>query len=363
MKAMQHPAPGTCEREAQKARLVDLWERTGDRALQRLAEGLPPIEGAVIATEQDRVDWLSTSLMETYKNTGEPAVFAFLHDLNRASFLLAIQGTLRRTHRNVDCQDVLQEVFLNIYRYPHRFLADRCDAFRNWGHRIVRNTLLKFLKHESRASQVMQLDDEVQQPEDPRARSPERAASEAESASLVNHAYVLYLNLYLLHFQRLSAKEQRALQMVEVEGVSYKDAAAALAIRLENLKMVIFRGRRKIFRGMERSLDRIGTPAAPVASSRSTRPVRDVDSNRQHASQQDSNQQDSGPVGASSRPEDRTGFVFGGRGSDRCGDPMASDAPMAFSPSKASEHAVLEPAPPLILRTTQDDPTPTIESR
>jgi hypothetical protein len=110
----------------------------------------------------------------------------------------------------------------------------------------------------------MQLDDEIQQPEDPRARSPERAACEAESASLVNHAYLLYLNLYLMHFQRLSAKEQRALQMVEVEGISYRDAAAALSIRLENLKMVIFRGRRKIYRGMERSLDRIGATTTPL---------------------------------------------------------------------------------------------------
>jgi hypothetical protein len=53
-----------------------------------------------------------------------------------------------------------------------------------------------------------------------------------------------------------------ALTMVEVDGVSYRDAAEALGIRLENLKMVIFRGRRKIFRGMEQSLGDIGASAA-----------------------------------------------------------------------------------------------------
>ncbi len=46
--------------------------------------------------------------------------------------------------------------------------------------------------------------------------------------------------------------------MVEVDGASYRDAAEALGLRLENLKMVIFRGRRKIFRGMEGSLAEIG---------------------------------------------------------------------------------------------------------
>ena len=103
-------------------------------------------------------------------------------------------------------------------------------------------------------ARFQEIDDEVLQPEDLRTRRPDRAAIEAESATTVDNAYLLYLQLYLLHFGKLSAKEQHALTMVEVDGVSYRDAAADLGIRLENLKMVIFRGRRKIFRGMQRSL-------------------------------------------------------------------------------------------------------------
>lgn len=239
-------------------RLLELWERTGDAALQRIANGRSPVDDAPLASDQDRADWTSTALMNTYKNTGDPAVFALLYELNRGAFLLAIQSRLHRGGVHVDAQDVLQEVFLNIYRYPHRFLADRADAFRNWGHRIVRNTLLKFLKSENRLAHLVTLDDEIVQPEDVRGRSPERVAVEAESATLVNHAFLLYLNLYLLHFQRLSAKERRALTLVEIDGASYKDAATDLGIRLENLKMVIFRGRRKIFRGMEQTLEQLG---------------------------------------------------------------------------------------------------------
>jgi RNA polymerase sigma factor (sigma-70 family) len=254
---MLHATQLAAERAVLRTRLLELWERTGDPALQRLAEGEPPRSGVSTATEQLRSDWLSTCLMETYKSTGDPAVFALLFELNRGAFMIAIQAQLRRSHHHVDAQDVLQEVFLNIYRYPHRFLSNEADAFRNWGHRIVRNTLLKFLKGQSRLSRFLDLDEEVLQPEDRHTRSPERVASEAESAATVNNAYFLYLNLYLLHFHKLSAKERRALTLVEVEGVSYKDAAADLGIRLENLKMVIFRGRRKIFRGMEQSLERL----------------------------------------------------------------------------------------------------------
>ncbi|MCA8974522.1 MAG: hypothetical protein KDC98_07355, partial [Planctomycetes bacterium] len=156
--------------------------------------------------------------MDNYKNTGEAAVFALLFELNSASFMQAIQSKLRRTFHRIDARDVLQEVFLNIYRYPHRFQPDRADAFRGWGHRIARNTLLKFLKGEGRLSHFHGLDEEQMQPEDPRIRRPDRVALEAESAGVVNCAYILYLQLYLMHFRRLSAREQRALSLVEVEG-------------------------------------------------------------------------------------------------------------------------------------------------
>ncbi len=238
---------------ALRARLRELWEHTGHQALQRLADGLPPNGGEVFDSPQERADWVSTTLMDAYKRTGDSATFALLFECNQAAFVIAIQGHLRRAHSHVDALDVLQEAFLNIYRYPHRFLPDRADAFRNWGHRIVRNTALKFLRGEGRLSRQQSLDEEFQC-EDQRARSPLRVASDHEGARIVDHAYVLYLTLYLLHFQRLSPREQRALTAVEVEGLHYRDIAAELDLRLENLKMVIFRGRQKIFRGMAETL-------------------------------------------------------------------------------------------------------------
>lgn len=261
-----------------RARLLELWERTGAPELGELAEHRTPRAGARMESEQDYTDWVSTCLMEAFKNTGDAVVFGLLFELNRGSFLHAIQSSLRRAYHHVDPQDVLQEVFLNIYRYPHRFHADKADAFRGWGHRIARNTLLKFLKGQVRLARFREIDEDALQPEDVRTRRPDRAASESESAAVVDQAYLLYLQLYLLHFRRLSAKEQLALTMVEVDGVSYRDAAAQLEIRLENLKMVIFRARRKIFRGMETSLvrfadaaareDAAGGPTQPTAANR-----------------------------------------------------------------------------------------------
>jgi RNA polymerase sigma factor (sigma-70 family) len=265
--AMLHANHTSVERAALQAQLIELWERTGRPELGLLAERSPPREGTSVDSDQDYLDWTSTCLMDCYKDTGDPQVFALLFELNRQSFLHAIQCNLRRSFHHVDPQDVLQEVFLNIYRYPHRFLADRPDAFRGWGHRIARNTLLKFLKGQSRLARFQTIDEDVWQPEDIRARQPDRAASEAERAVVVDFAYMIYLQLYMLHFGKLSAKEQQALTMVEIDGASYRDAADALGIRLENLKMVIFRGRRKIFRGMERSLAEFAASPEPTSSS------------------------------------------------------------------------------------------------
>ena len=251
---MLHVNHTSVDRVALFKRRLELWEPNGSPALEALAHGRSPHPGAAVDTAQQFIDWVSTSLMDCYKDSGDSAVFALLFELNRASFLYAIQCNLRRSFHHIDPQDVLQEVFLNIYRYPHRFLADKADAFRGWGHRIARNTLLKFLKGQSRLSRFQAIDEETMQPEDLRTRRPERAASEGESAVVVDRAYLIYLQLYMLHFARLSARERRALTIVEVDGRSYRDAAEELGIRLENLKMVIFRGRRKIFRGMERSL-------------------------------------------------------------------------------------------------------------
>ncbi len=269
---MDHATASPVEIGALKERLLILWEQTGDDSLRNLALGKSPFPGAILDTDQQFCDWTSTALMNCYRNTGESAVFALLFELNRSWFLQAITARLRRCGYHVDPQDVLQEVFLNIYRYPHRFHPDRADAFRGWGHRIARNTLLKFLKGQSRLAQFRELDEEVFQPEDLRLRRPDRAAIEAESAVVVNNAYLIYLQLYLLHFARLSSKERRALTLVEVDGVSYRDAAADLGIRLENLKMVIFRGRRKIFRGMAQSLLQF-EPDATNPSDQATRNV------------------------------------------------------------------------------------------
>jgi RNA polymerase sigma-70 factor (ECF subfamily) len=179
-----------------------------------------------------------------------------------------VASRLRRYRCRADALDVLQEVFFNIYRYPHRFNCERDDAFRVWTATIVRNTVLKHLRSLSRSGLGEVAIDELSEPGAAPAASlggePLRGVIEGESQSECTRVYLNYLYLYLCFYRMLSEREQRAIRLVEVDGLSYRDAARALGIKLENLKMVIFRARRKIHRSMRRVFEGLPPDLRPA---------------------------------------------------------------------------------------------------
>lgn len=216
----------------------------------RSVEGTEATEESSSAEETR--DLLHTRLMDLYRLHRSPGAFALLYDLNQRVFFCTIYARARRYGCLVDAADVLQEVFLNIYRYPDRFKSEKPAAFRNWAYTIIRNTLLKSLRAHARTSSAELGVEDLSERRDVRARSPLRSAIQAESQVETQRSFALCLHLYLAMFNRLSAKERRALELVEVEDRSYRETADLLGIKVENLKMVIFRARKKIFRAMHK---------------------------------------------------------------------------------------------------------------
>ena len=223
-----------------------------------------------LSPEQLR-DSVSTALMDGFrKNTGK-GTFGLLYELNAAQLLVQVAGRLRRYGSKADAGDVLQEVFFNVYRYPHRFDSSRDDAFRVWTAMIVRNTVLKHLRSRSTGGgnrREIPFEDLSDQPV-AHSETPLAGALQNEANIECSRTYVVYLQLYIKFYTMLSERERRALHLVEVDGVSYRQAATSLGIKLENLKMVIFRARKKIHRAMRRVFDglppdckpaRVGTP-------------------------------------------------------------------------------------------------------
>jgi len=211
-----------------------------------------------------RRDALSTQAMDLFRQFRSRAAFGLLYELNGHHLLQQVIGRLRRYQSHADPQDVLQEVFVNVYRYPQRFNAEREDAFRVWTATIVRNTVLKYLRSLSRNGRAEVPFDDLPEPSGGERGEPLRGAIESESENECGRVYLTYLHLYLRFYGMLSEREQRAIHLVEVDGLSYRAAAEQLGIKLENLKMVIFRARRKIHRSMRRVFEGLPPDLRPA---------------------------------------------------------------------------------------------------
>jgi RNA polymerase sigma factor (sigma-70 family) len=216
-----------------------------------------------------RRDAVSTRLMECFRLTRGRGCFGLLYELNSHHLLIQVAGRLRRYSSYADPRDVLQEVFFNVHRYPHRFNCEREDAFRVWSAMIVRNTVLKHLRSQSKGGRrIIPFEDLSDQPE-ARTTEPLHGVIEAESLAECSRVYLNYLHLYLRFYSMLSERERRALHMVEVANLSYRKAAWELGIKLENLKMVIFRSRRKIHRSMRRVFEGLPPDCRPARDPKS----------------------------------------------------------------------------------------------
>jgi RNA polymerase sigma factor (sigma-70 family) len=197
---------------------------------------------------------LASLLMEAFARSRNLECFALLYELCHRQILLVILKRLRFSHPGIDPKDVLQDVFLSIYRYPHRFRNEKESSFRNWSFSIVRNTLLKHMRSVPRAE--VDLDPIAEVVEDERAPAPDVVLAEDEETERASRMYALCLVAYRSVFEtELKEREKKALQYVEVKGLKYRRAAERLGVRLENLKMIVCRARKKLLRAMTEVLE------------------------------------------------------------------------------------------------------------
>lgn len=193
-------------------------------------------------------EWLATQIMDLYRRTGSREVFEVLVELTCDRLLQRVRARTRFLGAAVDPAELLQDAYINIYRYPDRFDAARPGAFRAWSSTIVDNAVRRHLRG-SRSGQHVQtrpIELLAQEPDDGRLQ-PETQAMAREAREVAGSALRVLLAFYLAAFQSLSDRERFVLQMVEVEGLRYAELAKVLHTRPEALKMVVFRARRRIF--------------------------------------------------------------------------------------------------------------------
>lgn len=197
-------------------------------------------------------DHLATALMDCFRRQGSSEAFEWLARLSYVSLLrrarLRVRGCDGGAAGRLDAHEVVQDTFVNIYRYPDRFDGTRSIAFRIWSGTILDNVVRRKLRSSRRNGVVaLRPGEQLEQQADPRETEPETQAIEHEARQSVALAYQLFLGLYLDAYLTLSERERFVLQMVEVKGLRYAELAGLVHLRPEALKMVVFRARRRIF--------------------------------------------------------------------------------------------------------------------
>lgn len=229
-----------------------------DRSLQRATALLddhgcaPVFSSAVEPTEfRERTAATATALMDLFRRTGEAEVFESLVELATPELLVRVRSRLRSLGGQFDPHEVLQDAIVNIFRYPDRFVASRPNAFAAWSATIVDNAIRRQLRRRTGGPTVALSPSEVlAQQADLRAIEPDREAVAHEESVATASAFGLLLTCYVTAFETLGDRERFVLQMVEVQRMRYADVARLLGIRPEAIKMVVFRGRKRIFERM-----------------------------------------------------------------------------------------------------------------
>jgi RNA polymerase sigma factor (sigma-70 family) len=189
---------------------------------------------------------LETALMALFRDEREEATFAALYEFaerDLSSWIeLLLSGSGRA--RAQDPAELVQDTLVNVYRYAGGFRDDHPRSFRVWTHTIATNLLRRSCTRRERGS-WQDLPEGAAEPRDPRA-SPTEQLVQGEDQRSVLAAWMIVLVHYAQAFEELSARDREALQLIEVQGLSYASACRRLRVGLSNMKMILFRARRRI---------------------------------------------------------------------------------------------------------------------
>ncbi|MDZ4771527.1 MAG: RNA polymerase sigma factor [Planctomycetota bacterium] len=187
---------------------------------------------------------LETELMTLFRDEGDEGAFQALYDYSRGRMLIWIAGLLGSRRSGPDPLEILQDAYVNIYRYARSFRNEDHRSFRVWSRTIVGNLVRRAMKPNA-ARSFDDLPEGRSEPVDRRV-SPAEALVHEEDARSTGRAWMIVLLQYAAAFERLSERDRCALSMIEVEGLSYAEAGARLHVGISNMKMIMFRSRRRI---------------------------------------------------------------------------------------------------------------------
>jgi RNA polymerase sigma-70 factor (ECF subfamily) len=145
----------------------------------------------------------------------------------------------RMLGENQAADDAAQETFISAYRHIHTY---RGGSFRAWLLRIVTNACYDELRHRKRhpTTPLEPMDDSGEEIESPQwiadpAESPEDTLQRAELGEAIQHC-----------IEQLPAEFRAVVILVDVQGLDYSEASAAISKPLGTVKSRLARARLRL---------------------------------------------------------------------------------------------------------------------
>jgi len=203
-------------------------------------------------SDEHRDDRIDTELMALFRDTAQREAFDALYQHSRGRLFAWLRWLLREQHARLDAIDLLQDTYVNVYRYASSFRSDHAGSFRSWVRTIAANVVRR-----ARASVPRQaaVDIAARGPEPiDRRPGPQLRVVQGEERVHLRQAWLLFLEHYARAFDSLSPRDRRALELVEVEGHTYVETGALLGVGASNMKMIMLRARRRLQNRMRASM-------------------------------------------------------------------------------------------------------------
>jgi RNA polymerase sigma-70 factor (ECF subfamily) len=186
---------------------------------------------------------LETALMALFRDRRDEASYEALYLRSRRMLLAWILHLVGGRAQGCDPIEVLQDTYVNVYRYAGGFRDEGANSFRGWVRTIAANVVRRARGRRELSLEAMP-EAGRQVPDD--CPGPEQSVLVEEEQDQVKRAWVLLLLHYARAYQHLSPRDRQALHMVEVDGLSYAEAGARLRVGRSNMKMIMFRSRKRI---------------------------------------------------------------------------------------------------------------------
>lgn len=204
---------------------------------------LPPT-----GTSREAWDACATGFMAAFRDSRSQDDFERLYAYTQRDVLVWIYSLLRQGSNQLDPSELLQDTFVNVFRYPGSFREEGASSFRVWVRTIAGNVVRRS-RSKLAAKAMAPLVEETLQVADG-APGPQSNAAWGEQTAELERAWALFLEVYLEAWSGLVQRDKKALELVEVQGLDYRRAAAELAVRAPNMKMIVFRSRQRLAKRM-----------------------------------------------------------------------------------------------------------------